>query len=154
MLDFDKLDKVIHEKGRLAKSADKKNDSRLLEIIRGKDAIFARIEANLGPKFRIVVYDHDKKQVIQAFAFSRKPRNHLAIHRDDLVSLSTLPKEGAEVEIDIRIGMAGDKEAKSLYEEGRIHSSIYTASNACSEGMTKALNDIFEEPEDIDIENI
>ena len=139
---------------RLAKSADEKNYLRLLEIIRGKDAIFARIEANLGPKFRIVVYDHEKKQVIQAFAFSRKPRNHLTIHRDDLVSLSTIPKEGTEVEIDIRIGMAGEKEAKSLYEEGRIHSSIYTASNGCSEGMTKALNDIFEEDETVDVDTI
>ena len=140
-------------KSRFAKSADKMNDKGLLEILHGKDAIFARIDANLGPKFRIVFYDHAKKQVIQEFAFSRKPKKHLTIYRNDLVALSTLPKEGTEVEIAIRIGMAGEKNAKFLYDEGRIHSSVYSASDGCSEGMTKALNDIFEDAE-VDVENI
>ena len=138
-----------HQKpmGRLAKSADKKNTILVTAIVGGKETVFARVEANLGPQFRIVTYDHEKKQVIKAFAISRKPKKQLALKINDLVLLSAVPSDGEVGEIIGRVGAAGEKEAKSLYDEGRIHSSVYTASNGCSEGMVKALNDIFEETE-------
>ena len=136
-----------HQKGRLAKSADKKNSIMVSAIIGGKETVFARIEANLGPQFRIVAYDHEKKRVITAFGISRKAKKHLPLKINDLVLLSAVPNDGEVGEIIGRVGAAGEKEAKSLYDEGRIHSSVYTPANGCSEGMTKALNDIFEETE-------
>lgn len=136
-----------HQKGRLAKSADKKNTIMVSAIVAGKETVFARVEANLGPQFRIVVFDHEKRQVIKAFAVSRKPKKQLPLKINDLVLLSAIPNDGEVGEIIGRVGTAGEKEAKSLYDEGRIHSSVYTPANGCSEGMVKALNDIFEETE-------
>jgi len=138
--------------GRLRKSFEKKEEIKVSARINDKDAIIARVEANLGPYFRVIVFDHDKKKVIQALGFSRKAKHHLPIFRNDLVFLDKLPNDGEVVEIDSRIGTAGEKQAKSLYDEGRIHSSVYSSSDCSSEGMTKALNDIFEDA--VDIENI
>jgi hypothetical protein len=136
-----------HQKGRLAKSADKKNTKLLVEVVAGKETVFARVEANLGPQFRIVVFDKDTKKIIKAFAISRKPKHHLPLKINDIVLLSAVPNDGEVGEIMGRVGTAGEKETKSLYDEGRIHASVYNSSNGCSEGMAKALNDIFETAE-------
>jgi hypothetical protein len=137
---------------RLRNSFENKNEKKVSVRIKDKDSVIARIEANLGPYFRIVVFDHNKKKVIQALGFSSKQKKHLPIFKNDIVFLDKLPNEGEVVEIDSRIGAAGEKQVKSLYDEGRIHSSVYSSSDGCSEGMTKALNDIFEDA--VDIENI
>lgn len=135
------------QQGRLGKSATKKNIVMISAVIAGKETVFARVEANLGPQFRIVVFNKDTSKIIKAFAISRKPKNHLRIEVNDLVLLSAVPNDGEVGEIIGRVGAAGEKEAKSLYDEGRIHASVYTFSNGCTEGMAKALNDIFEATE-------
>ena len=141
------------QKGRLAKSADKKNTIMVSAIVAGKETVFARVEANLGPQFRIVVFDNDTKKIIKAFAISRKPKKQLPLKINDVVLLSAVPNDGEVGEIIGRVGAAGEKETKSLYDEGRIHASVYNSSNGCSEDMAKALNDIFEvaegQPDDI-----
>jgi hypothetical protein len=132
------------QKGRLAKSADKKNTIMVSAIVGGKETIFARVEANLGPQFRIVVFDNDTNKIIKAFAISRKPKHHLPLKINDIVLLSAVPNDGEVGEIMGRVGAAGEKETKSLYDEGRIHASVYADPNGCSDSMAKALNDIFE----------
>jgi hypothetical protein len=136
-----------HQKGRLAKSADKKNTIMVSAIVAGKETVFARVEANLGPQFRIVVFDKDTKKIIKAFAISRKPKHHLPLKINDIVLLSAVPNDGEVGEIMGRVGTAGEKETKALYDEGRIHASVYDSSMGCSDSMAKALNDIFEPTE-------
>ena len=135
------------QQGRLAKSADKKSTIMVSAVIAGKETVFARVEANLGPQFRIVVFDNDTKKIIKAFAISRKPKKQLPLNVNDVVLLSAVPNDGEVGEIIGRIGAAGEKETKSLYDEGRIHASVYNSSNGCSDSMAKALNDIFEAAE-------
>jgi len=136
-----------HQKGRLAKSVDKKNTIMVSAIVGGKETIFARVEANLGPQFRIVVFDKDTKKIIKAFAISRKPKHHLPLKINDIVLLSAVPNDGEVGEIMGRVGTAGEKETKALYDEGRIHASVYDSSMGCSDSMAKAMNDIFEPTE-------
>lgn len=133
---------------RLAKSADKKNTILVSAIVDGKESIFARIEANLGPQFRIVAFDHEKKRVITAFGISRKPKRQMNIEINDLVLLSVLPKEGEVGEI---IGRIGRKEARPLYNEGRIHETVYTQAQLF--GVDDGLHDVFEDAE-IDVDTI
>jgi hypothetical protein len=139
-----------HQKpmGRLAKSASQKNSVLVSACINGKETIFARIEANLGPQFRIVVFDHSKNRVIQAFGISRKAKKHLPIEINDLVLLSALPKDGEVGEI---VGRIGRKEARPLFNEGRIHSTVFTPADLFGV-VNEPLNDIFED--EVDIENI
>ena len=131
---------------RLAKSADKKNTILVSAIVDGKESIFARVEANLGPQFRIVAFDHEKKRVITAFGISRKPKKQMNIEINDLVLLSVLPKDGEVGEI---IGRIGRKEARPLYNEGRIHEVVYTQAQLFGV-VDDGLHDVFEEEIDVD----
>ena len=136
--------------GRLAKSASQKNSILVSAIVDGKETIFARIEANLGPQFRIVAFDHSKNRVIQAFGISRKAKKHLPIEINDLVLLSALPKDGEVGEI---VGRIGRKEARPLFKDGRIHDSVYTPAQLFG-AVSEPLDDVFEDAEALDIENI
>jgi len=137
--------------GRLAKSASNKNSVLVSAIVDGKETIFARIEANLGPQFRIVAFDHSKNRVIQAFGISRKAKKHLPIEINDLVLLSAMPKDGEVGEI---VGRISRKEARPLLKEGRIHSMVFTPADLFGV-VNEPLNDIFEDAEaEVDVENI
>lgn len=112
---------------KLAAATKIKNNAVVSKILAGQDAVFGRIEANMGPQFRVVIYDHGKKKLIKAFGLSRKNSRQMRISIDDLVFLSSLPKEGELCEIG---GCIDPDVARVLYKKGRIHVLIYSKETA------------------------
>ena len=134
-------------KSRLTKSAERKNEILVTQIINGKETTFARVEANLGPQFRIAVFDQARKQVIKVFGISRKSKKEMAININDIVLLSSLPKEGHVGEIIGRLCAAGSNDARPLLTQGRIHREIFSPIQISGEVEPEALDDIFEDNE-------
>lgn len=135
-------------KSRLMKAAEKKNEILVSKVMNGKDSVFARVEANLGPQFRISIFDG--KRIIQVFGISRLKKKQVQININDIVLLSSNVKEGEVGEIIGRVGRAGEKEARPLLKEGRIHKEIFLPIQIT--GECEALDDIFEEAEGEDQE--
>jgi len=112
---------------RLAKSAARKNTALVKDISSGETAFFARIEANLGPKFRIAIFNKDSKAVYSAFGsprgLFRQKKAGVRFQTNDIVVLSSFPEPNQLCEI---IGLLGRKEASDLYKEGRIDKIIFT----------------------------
>ena len=135
-------------KSRLMKVAEKKNAILVSKVMDG--SVFARVEANLGPQFRISVFDG--KKVIQVFGISRLKKKQIQIHINDIVLLSCQVKDGQVAEIIGRIGRAGESEARPLFKEGRIHKEIFLPIQIS--GEVEALDDIFEEADDINPDDV
>jgi hypothetical protein len=139
---------------RLAKSARAKN-AKLVAGLADEDVgytTFARVEANLGPKFRLVIYDLEDKRVIKVFGSPRglfkTKKAGMQFGVNDIVLLSTSPKEGELGEI---IGRIDRKEARPLYKDGRIHESVFASvdffsasAGKDSKGAADGLDDLFD----------
>jgi hypothetical protein len=132
---------------RLAKSAQRKNTA-LVKSILGTNAdvettIFARIEANLGPKFRVAIFNTTSKTVFSAFGSPRglfkQKKSGVRFQTNDIVVLSTLPGANELCEI---VGLIDRKEASQLYKDGRINKVIFTPVE--TETSAEVTEDIFD----------
>jgi len=115
-------------KSRMAKISARKNTSLVAKISKGEEAFFARIEANLGPKFRIAIFNTDSKTVFSAFGSPRGlMKNKLHIQTNDIVVLSSLPQPNQLCEI---IGLVDRREASDLCKNGRLEKVIFAPLDA------------------------
>lgn len=115
-------------KSRMAKISARKNTALVAKISKGEDAFFARIEANLGPKFRIAIFNTDSKTVFSAFGSPRGlMKNKIHIQTNDIVVLSSLPQPNQLCEI---IGLVDRKEASDLCSQGRLEKVIFAPLDA------------------------
>lgn len=120
------------KKGRLAVSAENKNNRLISVIMKDSEStpIFARIEANLGPCFRMVFYDREARTCKQIMGeprgLFRQRKARIRFATGDLVILSEIPT--GSVKMTEIIGHVQPEEAQELYESGRIHKDIYNSS--------------------------
>jgi len=108
-----------------------KNTKLTKEILNGSIAIFARIEANIGPTFRIVVYNSETDKSYTAFAsprgIFRRKKGVMEFKADDIIVISTIPQPNQLCEI---IGLLNSEEASILHTDGRIPSIVYCKPDA------------------------
>lgn len=133
---------------KVAQSASKKNTAVVSQL--GDDAIFARVDSNLGSYFRLSCYDGIKMVEILGSprGLFKQRKAQIRFARDDIVVLSNMPSRASEIsEI---IALLGKKEAQDLYKDGRIHKSVYQTPSLAEETS----EDIFDYTEEVDIENI
>lgn len=132
---------------KVAQSASKKNTEVVAQL--GADAVFARVNANLGSYFRLTCFDGVKEVEILGSprGLFKQRKAQIRFARDDLVVLSSMPSRASEIsEI---IALLGKKDAQDLYNDGRIHKSIYQA--PCSgEEVTDDIFDYADEEVNID----
>jgi hypothetical protein len=136
---------------RIAKSAQRKNAALVKDIMSGESTIFARVEANLGPKFRIAIFNTGSKTVFSAFGSPRglfRQKHGVRFQINDIVMLSSLPEANELCEI---IGLIDRKEASQLYKDGRIDKVIFTPVE--TETFEKPLEDVFDY-EEVDMETL
>jgi hypothetical protein len=117
---------MSHRPSRLSVSTVAKNTKLTKDILNGTIAIFARIEANIGPTFRIVVYNSETEKSYTAFAsprgIFRRKKGVMEFKADDIVVISTIPQPNQLCEI---IGLLTCEEASILHTDGRIPSIVY-----------------------------
>jgi hypothetical protein len=120
-----------HRPSRLSVSTVAKNTKLTKEILNGSIAIFARIEANIGPTFRIVVYNSETDKSYTAFAsprgIFRRKKGVMEFKADDIIVISTIPQPNQLCEI---IGLLNSEEASILHTDGRIPSIVYCKPDA------------------------
>ena len=113
------------KKNQMAISAEKKNKDLVMKIIGGKEAVFARIDANLGSYFRLTI--HNGNTPIQILGSPRglfkQRKAQIRFSRNDIVLLECMPTGSTISEI---VGLVSKAEAKELYKEGRIHKAVYS----------------------------
>ena len=124
---------------KVAQSAANKNKTVLAQL--SDEAIFARVNANLGSYFRLTVPDGTK--TIELLGSPRglfkQRKAQIRFARDDIVVLSSMPSRASEIsEI---IALLGKKDAQQLYKDGRIHKNVYQAPPAF--GAVEAPEDDF-----------
>jgi hypothetical protein len=110
---------------KVAQSASKKNATVVSQL--GDDAIFARVDSNLGSYFRLSCHDGIKMVEILGSprGLFKQRKAQIRFSRDDIVILSSMPSRSSEItEI---IALLGKKEAQELYNDGRIHKNVYQA---------------------------
>lgn len=144
---------------RLAKSARAKNAQLVAKLADDVgDMFFARVEANLGPKFRLVHFDPIKKRVVKVFGsprgLFRSKKADMQFGVNDIVLISTSPAEGELCEM---VGRIDRKDARPLYKAGHIHESIFASVDFFSagkelKGASDGLDDLFDYGEDEDEE--
>ena len=137
---------------RIAKSAQRKNTALVKDVLGGQASIFARIEANLGPKFRVAIFNTSSNTVIKAFGSPRglfRQKNGVRFQINDIVVLSSLPEANELCEI---VGLIDRKEASQLYKDGRIEKVIFTAVE--TETTVEVTEDIFDYGEEVDMETL
>lgn len=110
---------------KVAQSASNKNKTVVAKL--GDEAIFARVNANLGSYFRLTV--HDGEKTIELLGSPRglfkQRKAQIRFARDDIVILSSMPSRASEIsEI---IALLCKKDAQQLYKDGRIHKNVYQA---------------------------
>jgi len=134
---------------KVAQSASKKNTAVVSQL--GDDAIFARVDSNLGSYFRLTCYDGIKMVEILGSprGLFKQRKAQIRFARDDIVVLSNMPSRASEIsEI---IALLGKKEAQDLYKDGRIHKSVYQTPSLAEE----VTDDIFDYTgAEVDIETI
>jgi hypothetical protein len=113
---------------RLAKSAAAKNTALVKDIMTdATGTVFARVEANLGPKFRVAIFNTSSRTVFTAFGsprgLFRQKKAGVRFQTNDIVVLSSLPGVNELCEI---VGLIERKEASQLYKDGRIDKVIFT----------------------------
>lgn len=122
---------MSHRPSRLSVSTVAKNTKLTKDILNGTIAIFARIEANLGPNFRIVVYNSETDKSYTAFAsprgIFRRKKGVMRFKTDDIIIISTIPQPNQLCEI---IGLLTCEEASILHTDGRIPSIVYAKPDA------------------------
>lgn len=123
----------------MAISAEKKNKDLVMKIIGGKEAVFARIDANLGSYFRLTI--HNGNTPIQILGSPRglfkQRKAQIRFSRNDIVLLECMPTGSTISEI---VGLVSKAEAKELYKEGRIHKAVYSEED---------VSDFFEQEEEV-----
>ena len=128
-----------HKKNQMAISAEKKNKDLVMKIIGGKEAVFARIDANLGSYFRLTI--HNGNTPIQILGSPRglfkQRKAQIRFSRNDIVLLECMPTGSTISEI---VGLVSKAEAKELYKEGRIHKAVYSEED---------VSDFFEQEEEV-----
>ena len=110
---------------KVAQSASNKNKTVVAEL--GAEAIFARVNANLGAYFRLTVHDGEKTRELLGSprGLFKQKKAQIRFARDDIVVLSSMPSRASEIsEI---IALLGKKDAQQLYKDGHIHKSVYQA---------------------------
>ena len=138
---------------RLAKSAVRKNIALVKDILAdATGTVFARVEANLGPKFRVAIFNTSSKTVFTAFGSPRglfRQKHGVRFQTNDIVILSSLPEANQLCEI---VGLIDRKEASQLYKDGRIDKVIFTPveTETCDKVTTE---DIFDYDE-VDMETL
>lgn len=138
---------------RLAKCAQRKNASLVKDIMAGASGtVFARIEANIGPQFRVAIFNNiGTKKTYSAFGSPRglfRQKNGVRFRVNDIVVLSSLPLENQVCEI---IGLIERKEASELYKDGLIDKVIFTPVE--TEGTNEKLTeDVFDYADEVDVE--
>ena len=136
---------------RLAKSAQRKNMALVKDVLDGQATIFARVEANLGPKFRVAIFNTSSKTVFSAFGSPRglfRQKKGVCFQTNDIVVLSSLPAANELCEI---VGLIDRKEASQLYKDGRIEKAIFTPVE--TETCAEVTEDIFDYDE-VDMETL
>lgn len=141
---------------RLAKCAQRKNTSLVKDIMASASGtVFARVEANIGPQFRLAIFNAGTKKVYKAFGSPRglfRQKNGVRFRINDIVVLSSLPEENQLCEI---IGLIERKEASELYRDGKIEKVIFTAvSTEAPEKADILTEDVFDYNEDVDMETL
>jgi hypothetical protein len=105
--------------------------------------IFARIEANIGPQFRLAIFNTSSKKTYSAFGSPRglfRQKHGVRFCLNDIVVLSSLPEENQVCEI---IGLIESKEASQLYKDGHIDRFIFMPLE--TEGIKEKLTeDVFD----------
>ena len=128
-----------HKKNQMAISAEKKNKDLVMKIIGGKEAVFARIDANLGSYFRLTI--HNGNTPIQILGSPRglfkQRKAQIRFSRNDIVLLECMPTGSTISEI---VGLVSKAEAKELYNEGRIHKAVYSEED---------VSDFFEQEQEV-----
>lgn len=116
---------------KVAQSAVKKNNMISVSIEKGEmpDAIFARIDSNLGSYFRLSYHDNNKEKLVQILGSPRglfkQRKAQVRFSTNDIVILSCVPTRGTDIsEI---IALLDKKDAQDFYKKGLIHKSVYTA---------------------------
>ena len=116
---------------KVAQSAVKKNNMISVSIEKGEmpDAVFARIDSNLGSYFRLTYHDAEKEKSIQILGSPRglfkQRKAQIRFSTDDIVILSSVPTRGTDIsEI---IALLDKKDAQDFYKKGLIHKSVYNA---------------------------
>lgn len=127
---------------KVAQSAANKNKTVVAQL--GDEAIFARVNANLGSYFRLTV--HDGAKTVELLGSPRglfkQRKAQIRFARDDIVILSSMPSRASEIsEI---IALLGKKDAQQLYKDGRIHKSVYQAPPAFGAAETDEADDFFD----------
>jgi hypothetical protein len=139
---------------RIAKCAQRKNASLVKDIMASASGtVFARIEANIGPQFRVAIFNTGSKKTYSAFGSPRglfRQKNGVRFRVNDIVVLSSLPLENQLCEI---IGLIERKEASELYKNGHIDTVIFTPVEA--EGTKEKLTeDVFDYTDEVDVETL
>lgn len=140
---------------RIAKCAQRKNTSLVKDIMASASGtVFARVEANIGPQFRLAIFNTGSKKVYSAFGSPRglfRQKHGVRFRVNDIVVLSSLPEENQLCEI---IGLIERKEASQLYNEGHIDKVIFTAvSTEAPEKVDILTADVFDYNE-VDMETL
>ena len=140
---------------RLAKSADRKNTALIKGILADSSgAVFARVEANLGPKFRVAIFNTSSKTVFTAFGsprgLFRQKKAGIVFQTNDIVVLSSLPQPNELCEI---IGLIERKDASQLYKDGQINKVIFTPVETETSDAV-ATEDIFDYDEEVNMEDL
>ena len=134
---------------KVAQSASKKNTEVVAQL--GSDAVFARVNANLGSYFRLTCFDGIKEVEILGSprGLFKQRKAQIRFARDDVVVLSSMPSRASEIsEI---IALLNKKDAQDLYNDGRIHKSIYQTPSLGEE----VVDDIFDyADEEVNIDSI
>lgn len=133
---------------KVAQSASKKNTEVVARL--GAEAVFARVNANLGSYFRLTCFDGVKEIEILGSprGLFKQRKAQIRFGRDDIVVLSSLPSRASEIsEI---IALLDKKDAQKLYNDGRIHKSVYQAPHSFGEGEVTVSDDIFDRTEEVD----
>ena len=135
----------------IAKSAQRKNAALVKDIMTSASGIvFARVEANIGPQFRLAIFNTSSKKKYSAFGSPRglfRQKHGVRFRLNDIVVLSSLPEENQLCEI---IGLIDMKEASQLYKDGHIDRFIFMPVET-EEPKEKLTEDVFDYQE-VDME--
>ena len=133
---------------KVAKSAEKKNADAISNL--GEDAVFARVNANLGSYFRLTCHDGDKTVELLGSprGLFKQKKAQIRFARDDIVVLSSMPARGSD--ISQIIALIGKKDAQQLYKDGRIHKSVYQAPPSFGAEGEPVSDDIFDRSEEVE----
>jgi hypothetical protein len=127
---------------KVAQSASNKNKMVVSQL--GEDAIFARVNSNLGSYFRLTV--HDGEKMVELLGSPRglfkQRKAQIRFARDDIVVLSSMPSRASEIsEI---IALLAKKDAQELYKDGRIHKNVYQTPPAFGAAPPEEADDFFD----------